>query len=375
MPTGVCPQCVHVSANSGAGSSGQWYADTGATHHVTLEASHVHQSADFTGPGKLLVGDGKGLDISKVGNASLSSGNCNLLLHDVLLVPQITKNLISISKCARDNDVYFEFHADRCVVRDEHSGEELLLGGETDGLYAFNNKFPTVNNVEALVRMPSGYDATTSCQNTATTEELVDEQTNVCTNTSSEVHVTPNRAVDNDGCNAGNDAGLTVSQTLVSIPPSRFDNDAFNIGDNVDNVQSTSLPVDSAAHVECSNDVSKNIVNTSGSDDVNVYTPSMDSITSGCEYGKVGTVSPNLSMHTEEIITASENAGSLPGVIELFFFFFGCSTQPKLAICAAMGGSRSENVTSWSRTTSLASVGELIMMHSLFPSQSLKMGP
>ncbi|KAK8626099.1 hypothetical protein V6N13_133751 [Hibiscus sabdariffa] len=106
-------------------------------------------------------------------------------------------------------------------------------------------------------------------------------------------------------------------EPLVSIPPSSVDNDAVNIGDNVDNVQSTSLPVDSAAHVECNNDVSTNVVNTSGSDDVNVYTPSIDSMLCGCEYGEVGAVSPNLSMHTEEIITASENVGSLPGVIEL----------------------------------------------------------
>ncbi|KAL4303387.1 hypothetical protein GQ457_10G023250 [Hibiscus cannabinus] len=143
-----CPQCLHVSA---AGSSGQWFVDTGATHHVTPEASNVHHGTDFSGPGKLLVGDGKGLHISKVGSTILQACSRELVLHNLLLVPQITKNLLSVSKFAKDNGVYFEFHADRCLVRDNDSSDVLLHGTQSDGLYSFNTVFSSANNTEAHV--------------------------------------------------------------------------------------------------------------------------------------------------------------------------------------------------------------------------------
>ncbi|KAL4311624.1 hypothetical protein GQ457_01G037100 [Hibiscus cannabinus] len=145
-----CPQCFHAST-SGTGSAGHWFADTGASHHVTPEVSNVKESVDFSGPGKLLVRDGKGLCISKIGTACLHSNSRDLLLRNLLLVPQITKNLISVSKCARDNGVYFEFHAGYCTVRDESSGEELIRGVEVDGLYTFANKFPSVSIAETCV--------------------------------------------------------------------------------------------------------------------------------------------------------------------------------------------------------------------------------
>ncbi|KAL4352572.1 hypothetical protein GQ457_06G002230 [Hibiscus cannabinus] len=151
-----CPQCLHVSA---AGSSGQWFVDTGATHHVTPEASNVHHGTDFSGPGKLLVGDGKGLHISKVGSTVLQACSRELVLHNLLLVPQITKNLLSVSKFAKDNGVYFEFHADRCLVRDNDSSDVLLHGTHTsDGPLTTRDdmELVTVSAGDISVRSPVG---------------------------------------------------------------------------------------------------------------------------------------------------------------------------------------------------------------------------
>ncbi|KAK9001536.1 hypothetical protein V6N11_083318 [Hibiscus sabdariffa] len=52
-----CPQCLHVAST--AGSSGQWFIDTWATHHVTPEASNVQHGSDFTGPVSSTVGCAK----------------------------------------------------------------------------------------------------------------------------------------------------------------------------------------------------------------------------------------------------------------------------------------------------------------------------
>ncbi|KAE8690865.1 hypothetical protein F3Y22_tig00110893pilonHSYRG00648 [Hibiscus syriacus] len=98
-----------------------WVVDSGATHHVTPDSAKVLNHKDLSGP--------------------------SLMLNDLLLVPKITKNLLSVSKLARDNGVYFEFHASNCCVRDEGTGAVLLQGKEKDGLYLFH--IDSLNNTSA----------------------------------------------------------------------------------------------------------------------------------------------------------------------------------------------------------------------------------
>ncbi|KAE8715757.1 hypothetical protein F3Y22_tig00110160pilonHSYRG00364 [Hibiscus syriacus] len=104
--------------------------EPGATHHVTAVANKVLNSSEYRGPFKPL-------DVALVGNAHMNASSRVLLLNDLLHVPQITKSLLSVSKLARDNDVFIEFHANRCCVRDKATGRLLLQGEESDGLYSF----------------------------------------------------------------------------------------------------------------------------------------------------------------------------------------------------------------------------------------------
>ena len=48
-----------------------------------------------------------------------------------------SKNLLSVSRFASDNHVYFEFHADVCLVKRQGTNEILLQGKLKDGLYMF----------------------------------------------------------------------------------------------------------------------------------------------------------------------------------------------------------------------------------------------
>jgi len=50
----------------------------------------------------------------------------NLNLHDVLYVPKITKNLLSISKLTVDNNILIEFDENCCFVKDKLIGKTLL---------------------------------------------------------------------------------------------------------------------------------------------------------------------------------------------------------------------------------------------------------
>ena len=83
-----------------------------------------------------------GLTITHVGQSMftspLESSKC-LLLKQLFHVPKITKNLLSVSKFAHDNNVYFEFHSTVCFVKDQATHTILLMGKLKDGLYAFDN--------------------------------------------------------------------------------------------------------------------------------------------------------------------------------------------------------------------------------------------
>lgn len=51
------------------------------------------------------IGDGMGLPITHMGSTYLSSHSRTLNLHNVLCVPTITKNLISVNKLYKTNNV------------------------------------------------------------------------------------------------------------------------------------------------------------------------------------------------------------------------------------------------------------------------------
>ncbi|KAE8697713.1 hypothetical protein F3Y22_tig00110610pilonHSYRG00140 [Hibiscus syriacus] len=126
---------ANINSNSG---EQHWVVDSGATHHLTPDATKVLSPTEFRGPGKLTVGNGVSLDIRSIGSSVLPSTSSRaLLLNDLLHVSSITKNLLSVSKLARDNTIYIEFHAATCYVRDESTKEVLLRGRMDGGLYTF----------------------------------------------------------------------------------------------------------------------------------------------------------------------------------------------------------------------------------------------
>lgn len=61
------------------------------------------------------------------------------LIKDILCVPEIAKNLVSVSKLAHDNSVFIEFHSDFCLAKDKRSGKPMQRGVLKDGLYQLEN--------------------------------------------------------------------------------------------------------------------------------------------------------------------------------------------------------------------------------------------
>ena len=128
-----------IAANNG-GWENDWHADTGATHHITHDMANLNlKSDDYTGTYQLQVGNGQGLHISKTGTSSLHASSHSFVLNQVLLVPQIQKNLLSVQKFCTDNNVYFEFHDQYFLVKD-YLGTVLHRGHVSNGLYHFSTK-------------------------------------------------------------------------------------------------------------------------------------------------------------------------------------------------------------------------------------------
>ena len=117
-----------------------WHADTGATHHITHDLNNLNiQNEDYTGSDQVQVGNGQGLLISKTGNSLLHTSSHSFALNDILLVPQIYKNLLSVQKFCIDNHVFFEFHGHYFLVK-AYSGTILHRGHVSNGLYQFTSQ-------------------------------------------------------------------------------------------------------------------------------------------------------------------------------------------------------------------------------------------
>lgn len=99
-------------------SNVSWYPGSGATNHITNDLANLNNRVDYTGTNKLHVGNVKCFPIHHIGNSCFQSQNKTFLLKDILHVPNITKNLLSVSHFVKDNPVFIEFHPGFCFVKD-----------------------------------------------------------------------------------------------------------------------------------------------------------------------------------------------------------------------------------------------------------------
>ncbi|GJZ48293.1 retrovirus-related pol polyprotein from transposon TNT 1-94 [Tanacetum coccineum] len=102
--------------------------DTGANSHVTPDLEAMDNSDAYYGDDALLVGNGKGLPILHIGSYKVYSPQKTFSLKNILHVPEISHNLLSVQIFCHDNDVFFEFHTSYFVVKDESTHTTLLTG-------------------------------------------------------------------------------------------------------------------------------------------------------------------------------------------------------------------------------------------------------
>lgn len=97
------------------------------------------------GTDQVLLGNGQGLPI----NSAHTHTHTTLTLNNLLLMQDITKNITSVNKFAKDNCVYFEFHVDKYFVRTQEN-EVLMQGvGNKYGMYLYApfQPLPSINHI------------------------------------------------------------------------------------------------------------------------------------------------------------------------------------------------------------------------------------
>ena len=117
------------------GDSATWLLDSGASHHMTSDLGNLSLHAPYNGGDDVILGDGSGLQISHTGSFSLPSYTQPLFLNNVLYVPSLDKNLISVFQLCSTNNASVTFTPTFFQVRDLITGALRLEGKPKDGTY------------------------------------------------------------------------------------------------------------------------------------------------------------------------------------------------------------------------------------------------
>jgi hypothetical protein len=108
-----------------------WYMDTDATDHLTGELDKLGVKEPYNGKDHVHTANGQGMRISHIGQSTLSTNTATpLCLKDILVCPQVTKNLLCAHKLALDNNVFVEIHPFDLFVKDRDT-KEIILSGRT----------------------------------------------------------------------------------------------------------------------------------------------------------------------------------------------------------------------------------------------------
>ncbi|GJZ76911.1 hypothetical protein Tco_0641583, partial [Tanacetum coccineum] len=112
-----------------------WHMDTGASSHLNFNASNLSTIFDKRLFPSVHVGDGKSIPVTNTGHSIIPSHHRPLHLHNVLVTPNIIKNLISVRQFTRDNNCTIEFDAFGFSVNDYLTCHILLRCDSSSDLY------------------------------------------------------------------------------------------------------------------------------------------------------------------------------------------------------------------------------------------------
>lgn len=116
-----------------------WIVDSGATNHVTGDITSFRNTIDIPDC-PVRLPNGQKVIATKEGVVKLDDV---MILRNVLFVPKLNCNLISVSQLVRESNCILQFTHSMCVIQDRDSRMVIGAGEQRDGLYLFR-KAPVV---------------------------------------------------------------------------------------------------------------------------------------------------------------------------------------------------------------------------------------
>ena len=112
-----------------------WIVDSCASDHMTSNYHIFSTYSPCAGNIKVKIADGSLSTVARKGTITLSD---SLILENVLHVPNLSCNLLSISQLTKDSNSSAKFFPYHCIFQDLSSGKMIGGAKECEGLYYFD---------------------------------------------------------------------------------------------------------------------------------------------------------------------------------------------------------------------------------------------
>ncbi|CAN1758881.1 Retrovirus-related Pol polyprotein from transposon RE1 [Linum perenne] len=142
--SGLATQGMVLSASSkSVHSNGVWIVDSGASDHVVCSVDFLIQYKPVNGLTVVLPNRNR-VSVSHVGSARLSE---KLIVHNVLVIPSFSFNLLSTSKLTSQEGCNAVFSSKSCILQTQASSQMIGTARLVNGLYLLEQH----SDVHALV--------------------------------------------------------------------------------------------------------------------------------------------------------------------------------------------------------------------------------
>jgi len=121
--------------------SNPWVMDTGATSHMSSNDG-ILLSRLPSPPSSITVGNGQSIHVLSRGTSFIQIADRPFHLDNVLVAPQLARNLLSVRQLTRDNNCSIEFDAFGFSVKDLQTKTVLLRCNSNGDLYTILHRMP-----------------------------------------------------------------------------------------------------------------------------------------------------------------------------------------------------------------------------------------
>ncbi|GJX10121.1 cysteine-rich receptor-like protein kinase 8 [Tanacetum coccineum] len=115
-----------------------WIIDSGATDHVSITLTLMHDIYTLSTPILVSLPNGQTVEVTTYGSVTL---NTNIILHNVFHIPSFTYNIIFVSKLLQGTSISLTLTTSYCIFQDQN--KRIAHGTLCDGLYFI---LPTVSS-------------------------------------------------------------------------------------------------------------------------------------------------------------------------------------------------------------------------------------